>query len=110
MTIKCLTQEEQVSIAEWYNLVKTPISEIAFIYGVSPRTIARVLTEQGVALPLSRRNGESYRVMQILEEHDVKANELSALLILGLQAKRTFEEQYAFIDYQQAEMFEDLPF
>ena len=107
--IKCLSKDEQESIAEWYNVVKTPISEIAFIYGVSARTIARIITEAGMVTPLARRNGECYRAMQILKQHDVLAHELNELLVLGLQAKQDAKNKYVF-DYQLAQEFEDLPF
>jgi hypothetical protein len=104
--IKCLTIEEQQSITDWYNIVKTPISEIAYIYGVSSRTIARVITDAGMVTPLARRNGDSYRAMQILKQYDVEVSELAYLLFLGKEAMDRIQDDYKVLQ----EELEDMPF
>jgi len=106
MTVKCLTKDEQQDIVTWYKNSSMPINEFAYIYGVSPRTITRVLLSANVVTPLAKRSGDSYRVMQILNKHDVTIDELGTLLVLGISRKNEIEEDHGY----PLEEFEDIPF
>jgi hypothetical protein len=48
MTVKCLTEEDKIQIAFSYDVYKQSSSELGINFGVSQRTINRVLVEQGV--------------------------------------------------------------
>jgi hypothetical protein len=47
MTVKCLCDLHKQNIAFQYGNLKVPVRDIASQYGVSKRTINRVLVEQG---------------------------------------------------------------
>jgi hypothetical protein len=48
MTVKCLTEAHKIHIAFSYDAHKHSSSQLSAEYGVSQRTINRVLVEQGV--------------------------------------------------------------
>lgn len=80
MTVRCLTKTEKQFIAEEYTKKKMLQKELAEFFGVSERTINRVLIEMGLATPVERIKGEAYQVMQLLKEYDVSREQLQLLL------------------------------
>lgn len=114
MTVKCLNTVDKETIIRWYKYHDYSIKELGEIYAVSPRTITRVLQDADVPTPLSQRTGYSYKVMQILNEHDITADELGPLLVLGKAALLEIDAGYlqdATTKYSQVPReFEDMPF
>lgn len=81
MTVRCLTDSSKALIGfEYINKIKTQ-KELAKFYGVSERTINRVLVERGLATPVARIKGEAYQVMQVLKKYGINTvGELEAHL------------------------------
>ena len=92
MTIKCLTEVRKILIVAWYQRRLMTQKELSVHFGVSERTINRVLIEAGVATAVPRLQGEAYQAMQILKKHNISVNELDEVLTGQLYAKA--EQQY----------------
>lgn len=69
--VRCLTNAEKQDIVGSYQVHKTQIKELSKIYGVSERTIGRVLEGAGLASPVPRIQGEAYQVMQLLKQYGI---------------------------------------
>lgn len=81
MTVKCLSQgAKQALIAQYRNKLVNQ-TELALKYGVSERTVNRVLIEAGLATPVPRLKGEAYQVMQVLKKHHIEPENLNAVLM-----------------------------
>ena len=80
MSVKCLTQHQKAYVVYYYNLKKAKQKELAEQFGVSERTINRVLIEAGVATPVARIQGEAYTVMKLLKKYGLDAKSLMSVL------------------------------
>ena len=80
MTVKCLFDEVKLSIVNNFNSKALNQKQLSQLYGVSERTINRVLNEAGVATAVPRIQGEAYQAMQILKKHSVQVKDLDWML------------------------------
>lgn len=80
MTVKCLFDEVKLSIVNNFNSKALNQKQLSQLYGVSERTINRVLNEAGVATAVPRIQGEAYQAMQILKKHNIAVEDLNAVL------------------------------
>ncbi len=80
MTVKCLNQYQKQCIASTYVHSNTSLSDLAFQYNTSNRTIGRVLNEFGLSGPLTRIEEDAKKVMRILKQFDVSPDTLSEVL------------------------------
>lgn len=80
MSVKCLSDNSKEVIGRTYSLYNTSIKELAEDWNVSPRTIGRVLEEQGFRSPVTRLQEEANTVMKLLKKHQVTLSELRDLL------------------------------
>ena len=79
MTVKCLTVQEKQTIASQY-LAGGYITYIAFYYGVSPRTISRVLAEANLLTPTERVDAETKKIKRIMAKYGITVDTLDATL------------------------------
>ena len=80
MSVKCLTQHQKAYVVYYYNMKKSSQKELAWQFGVSQRTINRVLIEAGVATPVARIQGEAYQVMHLLKKYHLDLPTLKTIL------------------------------
>lgn len=69
MTVKCLTQEEKQHICDWVSNFNQ--KEAANTFGVSERTVYRVLQEHGVLKSVPRLNREEQKAKALLEVYGI---------------------------------------
>lgn len=79
MTVK-LAKHTKDNIRLVYTRKTLTIKEMTQFFGVSSRTIGRVLEEGGLATPVPRLQGEAYLVMQLLKKHNLTLVSLTDLL------------------------------
>lgn len=79
MTVKCLTVQEKQTIASQY-LAGWFITDIAYYYEVSPRTISRVLAEANLLTPTERVDAETKKIKRIMSKYGVTVDTLDATL------------------------------
>lgn len=80
MTVSCLTQEAKNMIYTAHTNKTMTQKEMAEYFGVSERTINRVLNELGLATAVPRIKGEAYQVLRLLEKHNFTIKDLEILL------------------------------
>ena len=80
MKVRCFTEQDKDDIVSDYLSKELTLSDIASIYGVSRRTIVRVLDEREIPSPMPRLQGEAREVLQILAKHDIYVSELEERL------------------------------
>ena len=80
MTVSCLTQEAKDMIYAAHTNKTMTQKEMAEYFGVSERTINRVLNELGLATAVPRIKGEAYQVLRLLEKHNFTIKDLETLL------------------------------
>ena len=80
MTVSCLTQEAKNMIYTAHTNKTMTQKEMAEYFGVSERTINRVLNELGLATAVPRIKGEAYQVLRLLEKHNFTIKDLETLL------------------------------
>lgn len=78
--VKCLTYEQKISLITLYKLKARTQKELSKEYGVSERTINRVLIEAGIATPVARIKGEAYQAMQLLKKYNMSVSMLRSAL------------------------------
>lgn len=79
MTVKCLTVQEKQTVASHY-LAGFYITDIASYYGVSPRTISRVLAEANLLTPTERVDAETKKIKRIMQKYGITVDTLDATL------------------------------
>lgn len=79
MTVK-LAKHTKDNIRLVYTRKTLTIKEMTQFFGVSSRTIGRVLEEGGLATPVPRLKGEAHQVMLLLKKHNLTPVTLTALL------------------------------
>lgn len=79
MTVKCLTAQEKQTIATHY-LGGRFIIDIASYFGVSPRTISRVLAEANLLTPTQRIDAEMKKIRRIMDKYGITVDTLDATL------------------------------
>ena len=79
MTVKCLTLQEKQTIASQY-LAGIFITSIASYYGVSPRTISRVLAEANLLTPTERIDADMKKIRRIMDKYGITVDTLDATL------------------------------
>ena len=79
MTVKCLTVQEKQTIASQY-LAGYYITDVASYYGVSPRTISRVLAEANLLTPTERVDAETKKIKRIMAKYGITVDTLDATL------------------------------
>lgn len=79
MTVK-LGKHTKDNIRLVYTRKTLSIKEMTQFFGVSSRTIGRVLEEGGLATPVPRLQGDAYQVMQLLKKHNLTPVTLTAML------------------------------
>lgn len=80
MTVSKLNDSKKKEIGDAHKAKKMNQKQLAAAYGVSERTINRVLNELGMATAVPRIKGEAYQVMQLLKQHNLNKEGLVKLL------------------------------
>lgn len=80
MPVKCLSEAAKSVICDVYTNQRAKVSDLAYRWDTSPRTIRRVLEENGLASPVPRLKGDAHYVMQLLKEFGIPANKLRSVL------------------------------
>ena len=80
MPVQCLSEAIKSVICDDYTNQRAKVSDLAYRWNTSPRTIRRVLEERGLASPVPRLKGEAYLVMKLLKEFDIPADKLRSVL------------------------------
>lgn len=80
MSVKCLNKENKSLIAEWYSRKLFNQKELAERFGVSQRTINRVLIEKHLATPGERFTEEVQAVMKVVNGYELNAQSLKKIL------------------------------
>lgn len=80
MTVKILHDDRKKDIVEKYKTKQHTIAALATSYGVSTRTIGRILEEAGLATPVPRLKGEAHLVMQLLKKNGLDLQGLTDLI------------------------------
>lgn len=93
MSVKCLSPDVKLSIVSNYRVKTLNQKQLAKLWGVSERTINRILNEAGVATAVPRIQGEAYQAMQILKKHNISVESLDNVLTEYLYG--TYEAQSA---------------
>jgi len=75
-----LTALQRKNIVYQYQSKQFNIRQLSGMYGVSQRTIGRVIVAAGLSLPVERLQGEAKLVMEILHKHKVTSLILNKLL------------------------------
>lgn len=75
-----LTQAQKDAVITIYKAKTKSITEMAKLLNVSTRTIGRVITEAGLALPVQRLQGEAAQVMRLLYQHKISLQQLEELI------------------------------
>ena len=80
MAVNCLTKQEKNYIGYFCQTKRANQKQMAEQFGVSERTINRVLNELGIATAVPRLKGEAYQVMKLLEKYHLNLTTLTMLL------------------------------
>ena len=80
MTVSCLTQEAKDMIYTAHTNKTLTQKEMAEYFGVSERTINRVLNELGLATAVPRIKGEAYQVLRLMAKHNFTIKDMETLL------------------------------
>jgi hypothetical protein len=78
MTVLCLSEHAKSSIGDAY-LAKKTQDELALIWGVSRRTIHRVLVEEGLIIPGKTKRSltsDEEKILKTLKENNINHAEL----------------------------------
>jgi hypothetical protein len=75
-TVKCLEKAIKDLIVHEYTKFRAPLVVLAKTYGVSTRTIGRVLEERGLATPVPRLKGEAYIVLEACKIYGIEPKDL----------------------------------
>lgn len=79
MTVKCLTLSEKQAIVIDYQC-DARIKSIAEWYGVSERTVGRVLAEANLLTPTERISQDMQKVRKIMKKYGVTVDSLDYVL------------------------------
>lgn len=77
---KKLTEQQEKVICFLYRTNQSSISELAKEFQVSPRTISRTITKQGIPLLREAKLSEGQRVLKLLKEYGVSVSRIRFLL------------------------------
>ena len=80
MTVKVLSNEQKVRLIKFYKSKELNQKQLASYFGVSERTVNRVLNEVGIATAVPRLKGEAYQVMQLLKDYKLDYASLKKML------------------------------
>jgi Zn-dependent peptidase ImmA (M78 family) len=82
MTVKCLNEQQKNDIEVAYLNNYQNQKELAAMYGVSDRTINRVLVERGLLTPTERWTVEQQTILNIVRQHRLSVGRLIEALKL----------------------------
>ncbi len=80
MPVQCLSEAAKSVICGAYTNQRAKVSDLAYRWDTSPRTIRRILEERGLASPVPRLKGDAYQVMKLLQEFGIPADKLRSVL------------------------------
>jgi hypothetical protein len=80
MSVKCLTVAQKDALVFGYSHNRVSLQDLSKLYGVSSRTIGRVLEERGLATPVPRVKGEAYLALQACKQHGIDPHNLGDYL------------------------------
>lgn len=80
MAVQILNDSDKRFIATAYTHSNVPLAQLAKNYGVSRRTIGRVLEEFSLHTPVPRLQSEAAAVMKLLKRFNVDPDRLESIL------------------------------
>ena len=95
MTVKCLSQDQKEHVIHLYCHGEFPVSTIAGYYGVSHRTINRVLNEFEVPTPQERAEGDLYHLRNLMRKHNMTPNDVEELIVDHVNRNKSHVQKIA---------------